>query len=164
MGSSSSAVELGAKLQRAGTAVAQGGRGGVEKSALFAKGAMLGGAASAGLRDGALVGRDRARPAKHGVGFNVVGKTNVTALVKYRVPRIATIFNSGARPHVISRRRDPFGVLKFGPGRRDFAMGPVRHPGVAGRNFWPAVKAKVYGTSRQNVVTGVTSGLKKIFR
>lgn len=165
MGTSKSSTELAGKLYRAASAVQRGSERGVFQAAMATKEAMLSGAASAGLRPGALVGRDRKKPGRHGAGFNVVGKTNVTALVRYRVPRIATIFNAGSyqKPGgwVISKRGDPSGILTFGP--KQAAYGPVKHPPISGKHFWPAVKARSYPVSRQAIRSGIRQGLVETF-
>ncbi len=165
MGTSRSSAELAAKLAKAGTTVNRGTQRGVFLAAMATKEAMLTGAASAGLYPGAAVGRDRKNPGRHGAGFNIVGKTNVTALVRYRVPRIATIFNAGSYKHPtgwpINKRRDPFGKLSFGPDQ--VAYGPVHHGPIKGKNFWPGVKAKSYKTSRGAIRRGVLEGLLETF-
>ena len=150
MGTSRSAAQLAAKFNAAAADLSHSPREAAQSGAMAAKVVMVKGASAAGLRDGALVGRDRKRPARHGVGFNLTSGQTPTALIRYRVPRIVAIFNEGAVPHVISRKGDAFGPLKMG---NRVVMGPVRHPGITGKKFWPA--------TREAAIRAATSAARK---
>jgi hypothetical protein len=109
-------------------------RAGVGEVALAVKTSVLN--QLGGTRRMSGVGRSGARI---GVGYDVKGLSNPTAIVKARGP--LHLLEYGTRPHRIEPRRGGARALRVPAARRGFAM-HVNHPGTTGKYPWAKGVAK----------------------
>lgn len=141
---SASAADLAAKCAATGSRLTAVPRAGVTEAALAAKGVMLAEAAKAGATRLSGVGRKGARV---GVGFDVKGGVNATAIVSYRGP--AHLANNPTRPHEITPRKGGRGRQgKRALSTPDGAFARVQHPGTRGKQFFEAAAPKVAAQTR----------------
>jgi hypothetical protein len=171
---------MGAKVVGYAHTIPRTNRAGVEAAALFAKGVMVDGAVAAGLRRGGTLPAHG--KAKWGARFDVKGPANGPhhAFVRYVGP-VHWAFG-GTKPHVIGARRlgsrkaiaaragtgQGFGRMKNKRGAKALStpFGPrayVNHPGMAGRNTWPATKKRVVAGSKKAWVAGHRTALRRTF-
>ncbi len=139
MGSSSSALELSAKFEKAATLLPQATQQGVLAAAQAGKEVWLGAAASAGLHIGRKMHGVGAFGAAWGVNYKVVGdQYTPELLLRFRGP--VHLVESDTVEHQI-------GPGKFSQALR-FDSGDVRnvtfmHPGTTGKHFFPSAKQAV---------------------
>jgi hypothetical protein len=160
MGTSRNASELAMKMQKAAFAMGKANRQAVQSAAqVYKERALLSAARDTGgdLR----LSKWGRRGIKLGVGYDVRGYENATAIIKARPAGPWKVMEYGAAPHVIGpkrRRRGRGGsFLSFGPD--EVRRGPVQHPGTPGKETWsrgvesatqPAVE--VYGLAHKRAL------------
>lgn len=162
MHTSRSSAELGARIYKRATVLERASRDSVFAAALVTKEAMLEGSSSVGLSPGTLVGRDRKKPARFGAGFDVVGRSNFYALVRYRPARFAAMFNRGAPAHKIQRRRRGK-AFRFGSGEgAEFvpAKDGIDHPGFSPRPFWATTKVQARLRARRAITATISAAMR----
>lgn len=134
MGTSKSAAEFSARIVRLATVTQANQKVVVTNGALLAKEIILGEFAARGVsKDSRIAG------AKWGVGFDVKGFNNPSALVRVRGP--VQLVDSPTKPHTIRPRRGRRG------GKKALAFNGVvkasaQHPGTKGKRAFPAAKTK----------------------
>ena len=134
MGTSTSAAQLSQKITKMATVTQRRQREVVNQGALTAKEIMLAEAASRGISPGS-----RIAGGKWGVGYDVKGFNNPTALVRYRGP--FHLVDNPTKAHRIGPKR------RRGRGKKAVAFNgivrrSVQHPGTRGKKSFPAAKKK----------------------
>jgi hypothetical protein len=161
MGTSRNASELAMKLQKAGEVIGKANRDAVQSAAQVYKERLLASAARDTGGDLRLSKWGR-RGLRVGVGYDVKGSENATALIKGRPQGPWKVLEYGAAPHSIGprnrrRRGRSVGFLAFPDG--GVRRGSVQHPGSKGKNTWshgveaarqPAVE--VYGMAHKRAL------------
>jgi hypothetical protein len=134
MGTSRNAAEFSRKIVSLATVTQAKQRETVMQGALVAKQIIVSEFGSRGLSPSSKIAGG-----KWGVGFDVKGFSNPSALVRVRGP--VHLFDNPTKPHTIPgqrRRRTAKRLLLPDGGVRS----SVQHPGTAGKKAFPAAKAK----------------------
>lgn len=158
MGTSRSAAEFSRKITKLATATQKRQRLSVEAGALTAKEIMLAEAAAAGVSPGS-----RIAGGKWGVGYDVKGFSNPTAIIRYR--GAFHLVDNPTRAHKIGPRRG-----RRGAGKRAVSLGPgrvyrsVQHPGTAGKKTFPAAKRKAQLAVPKVMARPIISGWREALR
>lgn len=155
MGTSRSFAELGRKVATAGRQLDRVQRDAVGKSALLVKTSVQSQLVAAGVTNGRLRGVGT-RGARIGVGYNLRGTTNPSAVVRMRGP--AHLIESDTRAHVIKPKRKKAVMTPYGPRAR------VRHPGTKGKRPWKKGVAAALPKTRAVFLDSITSNLARVFR
>lgn len=158
MGTSASSGQLGAKLAGFGTKMPAITRRATGEAALAAKAIMLSEAARAGSLTLSGVGKNGS---KIGVGYNVRGGLNATAIVQYRGPaHLANNPRKGGyeiRPR--SRGRQGKRALSFNGDARASSVGGA----TRGKKFFEASQPKVAAQTPLIFNRELNRGLRSVF-
>lgn len=156
MGTSKSPAEFARKITNLATVTQRRQREAVTRGALVTKELIIAEAESAGVsRSSTIAG------GKWGVGFDVKGFNNPSALVKVRGP--FHLVDSPTKPHTIpkSRRNRKSKRLAFPDGGVRVS---VQHPGTSGKRTFPKATIKasraVPRVMAQSIVSGWRAALK----
>lgn len=156
MGTSRSAAEFSRKITKMATVTQTRQRETVNMGALTAKELMVAEAGSRGVTPGSKIAGG-----KWGVGYDVKGFNNPTALVRYRGP--FHLVDNPTKPHRIGPKR------RRGKGKQAVAFNgavrrSVQHPGTPGKRSFPAAKTKalvaVPRVMSRSIISGWRSALK----
>ena len=150
------AQQLAAKFQKAGQDLERAPREGVFKASLAGKTIMLADAAAKGLSPSSRIARGR-----WGVGFDVKGSKNPTAILKYRGQ--VHLVNNPTKAHEIRpRARGRRAKRALATPHGVFAK--VQHPGTRGKRFFESSKPKVEKAAAEVFEREVRFALTKQFR
>ena len=158
MGTSKSAAEFSQKIVKMGTLTQARAKATVDRGAFATKSIIVAEAASKGVTSAS-----RIAGGKWGVGYDVKGFNNPTALVKIRGP--FQLVERDTKPHTIGPRRRG----RRSSGKKAVAFNgnvrrTVHHPGTHGKGIFAAAKKKAEATvpkiMAQSVIGGWRDALK----
>lgn len=158
MGTSTSAAQFAGKIQKAATVTQRRQRETVDMGALTAKEIIIAEAGARGIQPTSKIAGGR-----WGVGYDVKGFNNPTALVKVRGP--FHLVDSPTKPHKITPRRRG----RKASGKKAVAYGgeafrSVNHPGTKGKESFPAAKKKAAIVVPKVMARSIVSGWRSAIR
>ena len=159
MGTSATGEQLASKLVGFGTQLPTINSRAISEAALAAKAVMLSDVARAGASSLSGVGRSGSRI---GVGYDVKGGINATAIVSYRGQ--AHLANNPTRAHEITPRAGRRGRQgKRALSTPNGAYARVQHPGTRGKKFFEDSQPKVAAQTPRIFNREVNRGLRSVF-
>jgi hypothetical protein len=159
MGTTTDPAKFAAKIEKMATVTQRRERLIVNEGAFATKQIIIAEAASKGVQTTSRIAGGR-----WGVGYDVKGFTNPSALVRIRGP--FHLVDSPPRPHTIGprrrgRRRTGKKAVAYGPGS---VFRSVQHPGTKGKSIFPAAKLKARLAVPKVMSRSVISGWREALR
>ena len=154
MGTSHSAAQFSRKITSLATVTQRRQRETVNKGALLAKQIIIAEAAARGISP-----TSRIAGGKWGVGYDIKGFNNPSALVRVRGP--FHLVDNPTKPHTIPkarRRRTPKRLALPDGGVRT----SVQHPGTKGKKSFPAAKNKARVLVPRAMGQSIISGWRSV--